>query len=229
MMMNDMDEKIKAFLIGAASSNSGKTTFTMGLLRALRHRGHRVQPYKCGPDYIDPMFHEVASGQTSVNIDLFMSSPEHAREVFLRYGAAADVRVVEGVMGLYDGYEGCRGSSAEVAQCLDLPVVLVVNAQSMAYSVAPLVYGFSHFNPSVRIGGVVLNKVGSERHAMMLRQACSDAGVRSLGYMLRNEALSVPGRHLGLTFGERQRVEMLVEQAAREVEAHVDIDGILNL
>lgn len=219
----------KSFLIGAASSNSGKTTFTMGLLRALCHRGLKVQPYKCGPDYIDPMFHQVASGRESANIDLFLSSESHAREVFLRYGADAEVGVVEGVMGLFDGHDGCQGSSAEVARCLDLPVVLVVNSQSMAYSVTPLIYGFSRFDPSVRIGGVVFNKVGSERHAAMLQEACKDAGVRCLGYMLRNEALAVPGRHLGLTFGERQRVESLVEMAAREVEAHVDINEILNL
>ena len=133
------------FLIGAASSGSGKTTFTMGMLRALRRRNLRVQPYKCGPDYIDPLFHHLAAGSESVNLDTFLSSPEHVRTLFHRYGEGADICVAEGVMGLFDGYDRALGSSAEVASLLRLPVVLLVNAQSTAYSVAPLIHGFRTF------------------------------------------------------------------------------------
>lgn len=205
------------FLIAAATSNSGKTTFTMGLLRALAQRGLKVQPFKCGPDYIDPMFHRIASGRESVNLDTFMASGDHVKELFRRYGADADVCVVEGVMGLFDGYDKSRGSSAELAQLLDLPVILVVNAQSAAYSVAATIYGFSRFNPNVRIAGVVFNMVASERHYAYLQDACADAGVPCLGYMSRNPELVVPGRHLGLSTAELERAEALVEKAAKEV------------
>ena len=210
-----------SFLIGAATSNSGKTTFTMGLLRALRDRGLKVQPYKCGPDYIDTMFHEIASGRESVNLDTYMASDEHVKEVFKRYGEDADVRIVEGVMGLFDGYDKSKGSSAEIAMLLDIPVILVVNAKSVAYSVAPLIYGFKHFNPKLKIAGVVFNMVASENHFSFLKQACEDAGVPCLGYMLRNRDLIIPGRHLGLTIEVREETEELIRLAAKEVEEHI--------
>ena len=209
------------YLIGAATSNSGKTTFTMGLLRALRDRGLKVQPYKCGPDYIDTMFHEIASGRESVNLDTYMASDEHVKEVFQRYGEDADVRIVEGVMGLFDGYDKSKGSSAEIAMLLDIPVILVVNAKSVAYSVAPLIYGFKHFNPKLKIAGVVFNMVASENHFSFLKQACEDAGVPCLGYMLRNRDLIIPSRHLGLTIEAREETEELIRLAAKEVVQHI--------
>ena len=209
------------FLIGAATSNSGKTIFTMGLLRALRDRGLKVQPYKCGPDYIDTMFHEIASGRESVNLDTYMASEEHVKDVFQRYGEDADVRIVEGVMGLFDGYDKSKGSSAEIAMLLDIPVILVVNAKSVAYSVAPLIYGFKHFNPKLKIAGVVFNMVASENHFSFLKQACEDAGVPCLGYMLRNRDLIIPGRHLGLTIEAREETEELIRLAAKEVVQHI--------
>lgn len=215
-------------LIGAATSNSGKTTFTMGLLRALRERGLNVQPFKCGPDYIDTMFHEIASGNESVNLDTFLSSPEHVQDLFERYGAEADVRVVEGVMGLYDGYDRWHGSSAEIAELLQIPVILVVNAKSAAYSVAPLIYGFRHFK-SPGIAGVVFNQVASPSHFQYLKEACDDAGVSCLGYMARNDRLTIPNRHLGLTISAREEMERLIALAAEEVNQHVDIDNLLAL
>lgn len=219
---------MKKFLIGAATSNSGKTTFTMGLLRALKRRGLDVQPYKCGPDYIDTMFHEMASGHESVNLDSFMSSEEHIKDIFDRYGEGKDVRVVEGVMGLFDGYDKSRGSSAEIAMMLDIPVILVVNAKSVAYSVAPLIYGFKHFNPNIKIAGVVFNMVASENHFRFLREACEDAGVKCLGYMQKNPQLIIPGRHLGLTITAREEMERLINLAADEVEKNVDIEMLLS-
>lgn len=201
----------------------------MGLLRALQRRGMTVQPYKCGPDYIDPMFHAIAAGRESVNLDTYMASDEHVRELFAHYGADADCRVVEGVMGLYDGYDRSRGSSAELAMLLDIPVVLVVNAKSVAYSVAPLIYGFARFNPQLKLGGVVFNMVASENHYSYLRSACEDAGVECLGYMQRDERLVIPGRHLGLTISARQEAETLIQLAADEVERHVELDKLLAL
>ena len=133
------------YVIAAPSSGSGKTTFTMGLLRVLANRGLHVQPYKCGPDYIDTIFHQMASGMESVNLDTFMASPEHVKQLLEHYSAQADACVVEGAMGLYDGYEKSRGSAAEIARLLGLPVVLVVDAKSMAYSVAALLHGIKTF------------------------------------------------------------------------------------
>lgn len=220
---------MKKILIAATNSNCGKTTFTMGLLRAMKRRGLRVQPFKCGPDYIDPMFHRVASGQESVNLDLVMSSPEHVQELFSHYGQGADLCVVEGVMGLYDGRDRWHGSSAEVASLLDLPIILLVNARSAAYSVAPLLYGFSHFSPlgaRPNILGVVFNMVGSERHYALLQQACEDVGIPCLGYLKRNEKLTIPSRHLGLSIEQTNQLEELIEAAADEITAHVNLDKI---
>jgi len=220
---------LPSLLIGAASSNSGKTTFTMGLQRALTRRGLRVQGFKCGPDYIDPLYHRIATGRESVNLDSFLSSPEHLRQLFRHYSEGADACVIEGVMGLFDGYDASRGSSAEIAMLLDVPVVLVVNAQSMAYSAAPLLHGYLHFQPRLRIGGVVFNKVGSTHHLAFLRQACSDVGVECLGHLPRNPQLIIPGRHLGLTISQQDQMERLISLAADEVEQHVDLDKILAL
>lgn len=220
---------MSAFLIGAATSNSGKTTFTMGILRALRNRGFNVQPFKCGPDYIDTMFHEIASGNQSVNLDTFMASEEHVRRLFDHYSENTDISVVEGVMGLFDGYDKMKGSSASIAMLLDVPVVLVVNAKSVAYSVAPLIHGFKTFNPNVRIEAIVFNMVASENHYSFLKAACEDAGVRCLGYIPRNEHLVIPGRHLGLTIEAREETERLIQLAAEEIEKHVNIDELCKL
>ena len=218
-----------SFLIGATSSGCGKTTFTIGILRALSNRGLKVQPFKCGPDYIDPIFHSMASGNNSVNLDTWLASNEHVKELYHYYSKEADVCVVEGVMGLFDGYDKSKGSSAEIANLLDIRIILLVNAKSVAYSVAPLIYGFKHFNSNIKLGGVVFNMVASENHFTYLKQACDDAGVPCLGYLQKNPKLTVPGRHLGLTITAKQEMEELICQAATEVEKHVLIDKILSL
>ena len=188
------------FLIAAPTSGSGKTTVARGLMALFRRKGYRVQPFKCGPDYIDTKFHERVCGRPSINLDTFMASDEHVRQLFRRYGADADVCIVEGMMGLFDGYDRWRGSAYEIARVLSLPVVLVVDARSAAYSVAPLLYGFLHFREDVRIAGVIYNKVGSERHAKMLRQVSDDLGVTCLGCLPKQKELEVEGRYLGLDF-----------------------------
>lgn len=218
-----------AFLIGAATSNSGKTTLTIGLLRALRERGLCVQPFKCGPDYIDPKYHAVASGRTSVNLDTWLSSPEHVGRLFARYGGTSDVSVVEGVMGLFDGYRADQGSSAEIARLLGIPVVLVVNAKSVAYSVAPLIYGFKHFDPSVRVAGVLFNQVASASHASFLQKACEDAGVPCLGYLPRMKEIELPSRHLGLTLEAAYQLDSFSQRIADALVQHVDMDRLVEL
>ena len=188
------------FLIAAPTSGSGKTTVARGLMALFRRKGYRVQPFKCGPDYIDTKFHERVCGRPSINLDTFMASEEHVRQLFRHYGADADVCIVEGMMGLFDGYDRWRGSAYEIARVLGLPVVLVVDARSAAYSVAPLLYGFLHFREDVHIAGVIYNKVGSERHAKMLRQVSDDLGVTYLGCLPKQKELEVEGRYLGLNF-----------------------------
>lgn len=200
----------------------------MGLLRALTDRGLHVQPYKCGPDYIDTLFHQMASGRESVNLDTFMASPEHVKQLFEHYSAQADACVVEGAMGLYDGYEKSRGSAAEIARLLGLPVVLVVDAKSMAYSVAALLHGIKTFNP-INLAGVVFNRVGSESHYRHLLAACEDVGVQSLGYLPNNPELRMPSRHLGLTLSGREEMEHFICLAAGEVAEHVDVERLMDM
>ena len=186
-----------------------------------------MQPFKSGPDYIDPLFHQLAAGVESVNLDTYMSSSAHVQRLFGHYGGDADVSVIEAAMGLFDGADGPRGSAAEVAEVLDVPVVLLVSAKAVAYSVAPLIYGFRHFNPRLRLAGVVFNFVASDRQLVTLRRACEDAGVPCLGFLPRNPDLVIPSRHLGLTLQERQKTEQLIVLAAQEVAAHIDLDRLL--
>lgn len=217
------------FLIGAASSGCGKTTFTLGLLRALKNRSLGVQPFKCGPDYIDTRHHRMAAACASVNLDLFMMSEVHIKTLYRRYTRTTDVAVTEGVMGLFDGYEGMRGSSAEIARALKIPVVLVVNARSAAYSVAPLLYGFKYFNKEIRIAGAVFNWVASENHYSFLKQACEDVGIEALGYLPKCKDIEIPSRHLGLSLEEDFCFDTFADRIAGLVEQHVDIDRLLEI
>lgn len=186
----------------------------------LTQEGYRVQPFKCGPDYIDTKFHTAVCGRPSVNLDTFMATPEHVKELFVRYGQDADVCVVEGMMGLFDGYDRDKGSTAEIACVLDIPVILVVDAKSAAYSMAPLLSGFIHFNKDVRIVGVVFNKVGSERHYQMLQQVCDDLHIECLGYLPKSSSLEQGSRYLGLDFSKttesRELVNLLKENVRWE-------------
>ena len=199
----------------------------MGCLRVLRERGLQVQPFKCGPDYIDPQFHALATGRESVNLDTWLASPAHVASLYARAGADADICVVEGVMGLFDGYDRARGSSAEIAQLLDIPVVLVADARSAAYTMAAQLCGFVHFRPELRLAGVIFNRVGSERHRRLLQQACDDVGVRCLGFLPRREQMEIPSRHLGLTLDTRQVMEAQIAAAADLVRENVDLDALL--
>lgn len=218
-----------AIMVSATSSGCGKTTFTMGLLRCLRNRGYVVQPFKCGPDYIDTMWHTLASGRESVNLDTWLSSPEHVNSLFHSYGADAEVCVAEGVMGLFDGFDRQHGSCAEIAKLCNLPVILLVNAKSTAYSAAATIYGFTHFDPEVRVAGVVFNQVSGESHFSYLKTACDDAGVRCFGYIKKTKDIELPSRHLGLTIDEKYRIDEYMERVAQLVEATVDVDAILAL
>jgi cobyrinic acid a,c-diamide synthase len=212
-----------AFLIAAPTSGSGKTTIARGIMALFTEKGYKVQPFKCGPDYIDTKFHEAVCHRPSVNLDTFMATPEHVRELFTHYGQDADVCVVEGMMGLFDGYDRDKGSSAEIAQALDIPVVLVVDAKSAAYSMAPLLQGFVNFRKNVRIAGVIFNKVGSERHFSMLQQVCDDLHIECFGYLPKSPELEQGSRYLGLDFSE------LNSQPIKQLEEHVKWQELLTL
>ena len=206
-----------SFLIAAPMSGSGKTTVARGLMALLTQKGYRVQPFKCGPDYIDTKFHAAVCGRPSINLDTFMATPEHVRQLFDHYGKGADVRIVEGMMGLFDGYDRDRGSSAEIARVLDIPVVLVVDARSAAYSTAALLSGFLHFRADVRFAGVIYNNVGSERHFQVLQQVCDDLHIECFGYLPKSTALEQGSRYLGLDFSQSTETKQLVELLERNV------------
>ena len=217
--------KKSSFLIAAASSGSGKTTLSLGLMNALSRRGMTVQPFKCGPDYIDTQYHSLATGRSSINLDLFMSTEKHVKEIYSRYGADSDVNIVEGVMGMFDGYERMAGSSEK----LNIPVILLVNAASTAFSVAATIYGFIRFRKNVKVVGVIFNRVASENHYAFLKDACAETGVPSLGYIRKNDALKTPSRHLGLSLDSVTEIERFINAAAEEVERNIDIETLLSL
>lgn len=220
--------KTSAFLIAAPKSNSGKTLVSLALMKALVNRGITVQPFKCGPDYIDPMYHTKIAGRPSYNLDSWMASDEHVRSVFERKLPTPGVAVVEGVMGLFDGAQKDRGSSAEIARLLNIPVILVVDGASMAYSAAPLLFGFKNFDKNITVAGVIFNKVSGESHYRFLKEAADDAGVEPLGYLPHDERLTVKSRHLGLQLPHENKQE-LFDTAAELVEKYIDIDRLLQL
>lgn len=214
-----------AFLLAAPTSGSGKTTVARGLMALATAKGMKVQPFKCGPDYIDTKFHEAVCGRPSINLDTFMASKEHVRELFAYYGTEADICIVEGMMGLFDGYDRDLGSSAEIAATLGVPVVLVVDAKSAAYSMAPLLQGFVNFRKDVHIAGVIFNKVGSERHFKMLQQVCEDLHVECFGYLPKQASLEQGSRYLGLDFSEKTENRELTDV----IEQHVCWEGLTKL
>ena len=204
-------------MIAAPASGSGKTTIARGLMALFSSKGMRVQPFKCGPDYIDTKFHELVCGRPSINLDTFMASGQHVQELFLNYGSQADLCIVEGMMGLFDGYDRDRGSSAEIARTLGLPVVLVVDAKRSAYSLAALLSGFMHFRKEVDICGVIFNRVGSKRHEGMLRQVCEDVGLECFGFLPVHHDLEQGSRYLGLDFSEMPEAQTLVQLLEEKV------------
>ena len=217
------------FLIGGATSGSGKTVFALGLLRALKRRGIKVQPYKCGPGFMDTQLHSISSGTDSVNLDSWFAGRTHLQYVYNKYGEKAEVCMIEGSSALFDGYRRMQGSSAEMSQLVSVPVVLVVNARSAAYSVAPMLYGYKLFRPLVKIVGVIFTHVSSPTHFSYLKDACNDAGLNSLGYIPYDESLKLPQRHTALTQSVRSEIEEVAEKAASYVEQNIDIERILKM
>ncbi|MBL1086385.1 cobyrinate a,c-diamide synthase [Streptomyces actinomycinicus] len=225
-----MVTSVPRLVIAAPSSGSGKTTVATGLMAAFAARGLAVSPHKVGPDYIDPGYHALATGRVGRNLDAYLCGPELVAPLFLHGARGCDLAVVEGVMGLYDGAagEGELASTAHVAKLLRAPVVLVVDASSQSRSVAALVHGFASWDPEVRVGGVILNKVASDRHEELLREALDASGVPVLGVLRRVPQVDTPSRHLGLVPVAERRAAAVgaVEAMAAQVAAGCDLGAL---
>ncbi|MBB5155588.1 cobyrinate a,c-diamide synthase [Saccharopolyspora phatthalungensis] len=210
-------------IVAAPASGQGKTTVVTGLLGAMRRRGTEVAPFKVGPDYIDPGYHRLAAGRPARNLDPVLVGEDRIAPLFRHGSAGAELSIVEGVMGLFDGRIGpgdgiAFGSTAHVAQLLNAPVVLVVDARGQSHSLAALLHGFRSYRPEVTVAGVILNRVASERHEQVLRDAADNAGLPVLGAIPRAAGLAVPSRHLGLVTAAEHGSE-----ATRAVDAMTDI------
>ncbi|MCF8566646.1 cobyrinate a,c-diamide synthase [Alicyclobacillus tolerans] len=220
-------------VIAGTNSGAGKTTVTLGLMAAFKRRNLQVQGFKVGPDYIDPSYHAAVTGRSSRNLDTWMMSKDVVREVFHRGSEGADISVIEGVMGMYDGKVPLSntGSTAEVSQLLQAPVLLVVNAESMARSAAAVVLGFQQLDPSVNIAGVIVNQVGSKGHFELVKAAIEQmCGVPTVGYLTRQSPIQIPERHLGLIPAlERGEMTGLFDALADAIEATVDVEQILQI
>ncbi|MGW0301656.1 cobyrinate a,c-diamide synthase [Streptomyces anthocyanicus] len=233
MTSSDSGSAVPRLVIAAPSSGSGKTTVATGLMAALTARGLAVSPHKVGPDYIDPGYHALATGRVGRNLDAYLCGPELVGPLFLHGARGCDIAVVEGVMGLYDGAagEGELASTAQVAKLLRAPVVLVVDASSQSRSVAALVHGFVSWDPEVRVGGVILNKVASDRHEVLLREAVDSVGVPVLGVLRRAAPVETPSRHLGLVpVAERgsDAVDAVAAMGARVADG-CDLEALVGL
>ncbi|MDH4318609.1 MAG: cobyrinate a,c-diamide synthase [Desulfobulbaceae bacterium] len=215
-----------ACLVAGTKSGGGKTTITLGLLAALQRRGLKVRPFKCGPDFIDPSLHRLVTGKISYNLDPRMCGDTYVRALFNRWGGDGDISVVEGVMGLFDGG---TGSGAHLAKLLNLPVLLVLDARSAAESVAAMLHGFETFDPELRIGGVVLNQVGSKRHYELISTAIKEhCRTPLIGSLPREERIAISSRHLGLRMGEEEPLDREQrERLADLLEQHCDLDLLL--
>lgn len=220
----------RGLVIAAPNSNSGKTVFTMGLVAALRHRGLSVGAAKAGPGFIDPQFLTLASDAPCHNLDKWAMGPEQVRARATRIAAGNDVLIIEGMMGMFDGAASIDGSTADLAACLELPVLLLVDASGQAQSIAALVHGFATLRSKPKICGVVATQVGSPGHAEMLDNALLETGIPMIGSVLRSEDLHIPSRHLGLVQAiERDPADPLVNAAKSAVLAGVDLDAFLTL
>ena len=229
-----MADLLRRLTIAAPASGCGKTTITLALLAALRRRGLAVAPFKVGPDFIDPGHHARASGRTSRNLDGWMCGEQWVRQTFDQGCDGAELALIEGVMGLFDGAAGDSevGSSAEVAKWLGSPVVLVIDARAQARSAAAVLQGFARFDPQLQVAGVIFNRVGSPGHVEMLRSAVASVpGLPPvLGCLPRSEELALPERHLGLVTAEDAgRDDAFFARLADWVENHVDLDQLLSL
>lgn len=221
------------FVIAGTNSGAGKTTFTIGLMAAFQNAGKVVQGYKTGPDYIDPSYHTAVTGRASRNLDSWMLDTDVVRAIFYRSSVEADLSIIEGVMGMYDGKEPLSntGSTAELSNLLEAPVILVVNVASMARSAAAVVLGFQKLDPTVRIAGVLVNRVGSLGHYHLVKAAIEqECRIPVLGYLTKRVDIEIPARHLGLIPAlERGELQPLFDTLAGAIAQTVDLDALYRI
>lgn len=220
---------VPRLIIAGTHSGVGKTTVTLAILAALKDRGRQVQPFKVGPDFIDPGHHSAATGRLSRNLDGWMLGEAVNREIFTRASADADLSIIEGMMGLFDGSSPVSeiGSTAELAKQLDAPVILVIDGSAMARSAAAMVSGYATFDPALRVAGVLFNRVSSEGHYMLLKQAVEqEAKVEVVGYMRPDQAMTISDRHLGLVTAMEQGTGELYGRLAKAAAKTVDLDRV---
>lgn len=215
---------IPRLMIAGTQSGVGKTTLVTGLLRALSEKGLTVQAFKVGPDYIDPGFHRLASGRPSYNLDSWLMPQEELKRQFVHYSQNCDLAIIEGVMGLYDGGKKGISSSAEIAKLLETPVVLVLDVKSMGESAAALALGYKLYDQKVPLAGVILNRLGSDSHEMMIRQGLNKIGIPVFGAVRRQADIALEERHLGLTpvteVAVTERIEKMSQLAQTQLDLH---------
>ena len=222
----------RSLLIAAPQSGAGKTTVTLALLRALRHAGRRVVSAKSGPDYIDPKFHQASSGIPCINLDAWAMRTGQIGSLACSHAHDHEMLLIEGAMGLFDGAADGKGSAGDLAACLGSPVVLVIDCAKQAQSVAALALGFRNFRPDVQLAGVILNRVGSDRHRAMVETACAQhlPDIPVIGAVRGSNVLSLPERHLGLVqAGEHDALDGFLDQAAAIISDDVDLDRLIGL
>ncbi len=224
-----MQYPIPRVVIAATQSGSGKTTIVTGLLAALRSRGVRVQSYKVGPDYIDPGYHALASGRPAHNLDTWLVPEERLQDIFVRTAQSAELAVIEGVMGLYDGGRRGVSSTAEIARMLKAPVLLVIDAKSMGASAAAIALGFKQYDPEVELAGVILNRLGSPTHEKMIAEALERIGIPLFGAVRRQDSLRMPERHLGLLPVTENEDREIIAAMGREIGPQLELDRLLAL
>lgn len=221
------------FLLAAPASGSGKTTVMVGLIAALRKRGLRVQPFKAGPDYIDPSYHTLAAGQPCRNLDAWMIPPERLKSLFHHHAQEGEISVIEGVMGLFDGenYQNDSGSTAQIAKLTETPVVLIIDAAKAARSAAAVALGFQKFDPDLPLAGFIVNYVAGENHGEGVASAIEKAtGLPVLGWLPRNPDLIIPERHLGLIpTAETGQWDGFIRAAAAHISRYLDLDALLGI
>ncbi len=221
---------MRGLLIGAPASGCGKTTVTLGLIRALKNAGHDVVSAKAGPDYIDPKFHQAANSNMCFNLDPWAMRTQTLNALAGHIASSGDLFIVEGMMGLFDGAKDGSGTSADLAEKLGLPIILVMDVSSQSHSIAAIVRGFASHRENCHIAGIILNRVGSGAHEKMLRDAIHPLGIPVIGALPRDAVFSLPSRHLGLVqAGEHEDLEMFIEGVATRIGGNLDLDLLVEL
>ncbi|MFW6251990.1 MAG: cobyrinate a,c-diamide synthase [Halanaerobium sp.] len=223
----------KRVVIAGSRSGVGKTTITLGLMAALKNKGLRVQPFKVGPDYIDPGFHSLVCGRNSCNLDSYFLEENGVRSLFSKKSKAADISLVEGVMGLFDGKgKDAVSSTAEIARIIKAPVILVIDARKVAQSAAALVYGYKNYDQKLNLKGLIINNVSSRHHFQLLKEAVEAkmSDIKILGYLPKIEELELPERHLGLVpVSESRELKKYIQKLTVLMEEHIDLESVIEI